>query len=104
MASKLKNIKQALEEFNVERIFWLKLSIFMVVVLLSTIWKWDFIQSYHLGWLIFTIGTSASVLWWYWTMKLIRTTLYHRKEEVDILIELVEDIKAIKNQVKDLDK
>lgn len=104
MANKLIAIKEALESFNVERVFWLKLSGFIVVLLLSTIWKWDFIQSYHLGWIIFTIGTSISVLWWYWTMKLIRTTLHHRQEEVSILIDLVEDIKAIKTQVKDLKK
>lgn len=104
MANKLTKIKQALNNFDKERVFWLKLSGFIVAILLSSIWKWELIQSHHLGWLIFTIGTSVSVVWWYWTMKLIRTTLQHRNEEVEILIDLVEDIKAIRDQVKDLKK
>lgn len=104
MASRLKNIKQALEKFDIERAFWLKLSAFVVVMILSSVWQWNFIQSHHLGWLIFTIGTTLSMLWWYWTMKLIRTTLQHRKDEVDILIDLIEDIRAIKGQVNNLKK
>jgi hypothetical protein len=102
--TKLKTIQQALDKFDTERVFWLKLSGFIVAILLSSIWQWDYIQSHHLGWFIFTVGTSVSVLWWFWTMKLIRTTLYHRSEEVNVLIGIVEDIKAIKDQVKELKK
>lgn len=104
MAHKLQTIIKALEKFDSERIFWLKLSAFVVLVILFSIFEWSLIQRYDLGWYVFAAGTTISVIWWYWTMRLIRATLSHRQEEVKVLIDLVEDIKAIKQQVNDLNK
>ena len=104
MANKLKNIIQALDTFDRQRIFWLELSVFVVLTILSVIWKWDFVQYHHLGWVLFALGTTVSVIWWYWTMKLIRLTIEHRKAEVEVLIDIVEDIRAIKGHVDDLKK
>jgi len=102
MAQKLKNILKALEQFDKERIFWLRLSALVVGMIMVSTASWNYIQGNHFGWIFFIVCTTVSMVWWYWTMKIIRTTLEHRKEEVSVLIDIVDDIKSIKIHVKEL--
>ena len=104
MAPTLLNILKKLEEFEQQRKFWLRLSAFIIVVILSITWKWDLIQINHTEWVFGSIGLSMSAVWWYWTMRVVRATISHRKDEVKILAELITDIKDIKTEVSKLKK
>jgi ABC-type bacteriocin/lantibiotic exporter with double-glycine peptidase domain len=104
MASKIEKIAQAINNIDKERIFWLRVSVFVVFVILGIIWQWNSIQLYHVQWITVSLVLSLSVCWWYWTMRLIRLTLSHRKDEVEILGEIVNDIKIIKNNITKVDK
>jgi hypothetical protein len=101
-----KLLKQHLENFKKldrQRIIWLRLSAFVVLAVLGVLWDWNDIVQYKLGWLIGACGLIISVLWWYWTMIVIRLLIQYRAEETQILFEIVDDIKLIKKEfVKDL--
>jgi hypothetical protein len=45
-------------------------------------------------------GLLLAVVWWYWTMKMVRTVIDHRVVEVEILTDIVTDIKEIAQLIK----
>ena len=102
MAPSLKKIKEDLLRFDIERKFWLMVSGFVAVAVMAIIYKWNEILSSHLVWIITSSMLTVSVLWWYWTMKVIRSVLSHRHSEIEILQDLIVDIKDIKTEVSKL--
>jgi ABC-type bacteriocin/lantibiotic exporter with double-glycine peptidase domain len=104
MDKKLNTHLQHLQAFNNQRRAWLVLSFFVVLVVTKIIYEWSAVQSYHLVWTVVTIGLSISVVWWYWAMRLIRQLIEHRKDESEILYDIVESIRDIKEEVKKLPK
>lgn len=104
MALKLNIIKQSINKLNIERKLWLVLSILVVAASVISFLSWNSIQVYHLQWVFVTSGITISMIWWFWTMRLIRIILNHRLVEIEILQEIVNDIKDIKNNVANLKK
>jgi uncharacterized membrane protein YccC len=102
MAPKLTKITKDLEKFNKERKFWLFISGFVTLMALVVSLEWDYVLSQHTVWIIVSVGLTISVIWWYWTMRIIRTVLQHRYQEVEILHDLIVDIKEIKTEVSKL--
>lgn len=100
----LSKIIEQLNEFERDRKFWLRLSAFIIIAIISIIWEWDVIQLNHTEWLFGSIGLIVSAIWWFWTMRVLRMTLEHRKDEIIILGELIADIKSIKNDVSKMQK
>jgi hypothetical protein len=104
MASKLNIIKQSISKLNIERKLWLALSGLVVAASFVLFLSWNTIQINHLQWVFVTLGITVSMIWWFWTMRLIRIILNHRLTEVEILQEIVNDIKDIKINVANLNK
>jgi hypothetical protein len=104
MASKLNIIKQSIGKLNIERKLWLILSVLVVAASVISFLGWDSIQVHHLQWVFVTSGILISMIWWFWTMRLIRIILNHRLVEIEILQEIVNDIRDIKNNVANLNK
>jgi len=104
MASKLNIIKQSIGKLNIERKLWLALSGLVVAASFVLFLGWNSIQVNHLQWVFVTLGITVSMIWWFWTMRLIRIILNHRLTEVEILQEIVNDIKDIKINVANLNK
>lgn len=104
MIPRLKKVTDDLSKIELERIFWLRLSAFVVITVLAVILKWDDIEIAHTQWIFVSAGLSLSVVWWYWTMRLIRQILQHRRDEVLILHDIVTDIKEIKSEISKLPK
>jgi hypothetical protein len=104
MAPSLEKIKADLLQFDIERKFWLLVSGFVAVAILSIIIGWNYILSNHLVWIIVSSMLTVSVLWWYWTMRVVRSVLSHRHSEVEILHDLIINIKEIKTEVSKLRK
>lgn len=92
---------QQLEKFDQQRKNWLRLSAFVVISVLGIIWDWELIKQYRLVWWFGVAGLIISVLWWYWTMIVIRLLIEHRRDETEILFEIVSDIKEIKKDIQD---
>ena len=104
MASKLNTIKQSIGKLNIERKLWLALSGLVVAASFVLFLGWNTIQMNHLQWVFVTAGVTVSMVWWFWTMRLIRIILNHRLTEVEILQEIVSDIRDIKDNVANLKK
>jgi len=96
-------IKKHIEELHIinsQRKGWLVLSAFVGVGVLGIIFGWNTVQQYHLVWLVVTGGLIISMIWWYWTMKLISHLIHYKVTESEILMDIVADIREIKNEVK----
>jgi hypothetical protein len=102
MAPSLEKIKEDLLRFDAERKFWLVISGFFSSAIITIIYRWNDILSNHLVWITTASMLTISVIWWYWTMRVIRTILSHRRSEIEILHDLIIDIKEIKTEVSKL--
>ena len=101
MIKKLEAQQENIEKFERARKFWLRISFFVVVMVNGIVFSWNTSHPSGWAWLITSLGLIVSVVWWYWTMKLIRVILNSRVHELEILKDLSQDIKSIK---KDLQK
>jgi uncharacterized membrane protein len=101
MAQQIEKINIELDQINKERIFWLRISVFVSMAVLGIIWNCN---STHINWVLLSLALGISVIWWYWTMRIIRITLDHRRTEVEILHGIIDDIKEIKTKVAELPK
>ncbi len=108
MVDKLKTGIEKLETLNKQRIIWLRLSGFVVIAILAIIFDWHYVQDTKWEFLVFSSGMILSVLWWYWTMIILRHLIEQKKAESAVIIDIVEDIREIKESVKksttDIDK
>lgn len=95
---------QKIKQFNKDRITWLRLSGFVIIAIFLTIIDWMFINNQNFNWLLISSGLLLSAIWWYWTMKLVRELLNHKTTEIEILSEIILDIKEIKKDIKNIDQ
>ena len=100
----MKNHIETLKKFDQERKSWLVLSAFVAVGILGIIFGWNAVQTNHLIWVVSSLGLIIAVIWWHWTMRLIRHLIEHKIFEAVILQDIVEDIRHIKDEVKNLPK
>lgn len=100
MDSKILNNLKSLNNLNRERVFWLRMSAFVVIVSLLTVFNWTFLIKNNLIWLIGGGGILIAVIWWYWTMSIIRKLIGFKTVETEIMSELISDIKDIKQDVR----
>ena len=98
----MKNHIKKLQKFDQERKSWLALSVVVAVGVLGINFGWNAVQTNHLIWVVASLGLIVAVVWWYWTMRLIRHLIESKLIESKILQEIVEDIRHIKDEVKNL--
>jgi uncharacterized membrane protein YhaH (DUF805 family) len=103
MESRLKKHLDKLHSFDNERKGWLALSGFVVTAVIGIIFSWKTVIDYHLLWVIISGGFTLLVIWWYWTMVIVRHMIESKTSEYIILHEIIESIKEIKEDVKNLD-
>ena len=99
MENKLKKHIKELRQIDRERRGWLYLSGFAVVASLGIIFGWSHILESRLAWEMASIGLTIAVVWWYWTMIIIRHIIQYRVEETEILQSIVIDVRSIKEEV-----
>lgn len=95
----LKHLEE-LRIFERQRLMWLRLSgfVFFTVVLIIADYLW--VGQKDLYWPLFPIGLVLTVTWWYWTMKIIRSLIRYRETELEIMKELLTDIKEVKQGIR----
>ena len=105
MNKKLQKHIEDLHQIDNQRKGWLVLSAFVSAAVLGIIFGWNWVREYHLIWIIVSAGLTVSVVWWYWTMRLIRHLIQYKVTESEILHDIVQDIRYIRNKViKPVDK
>jgi ABC-type bacteriocin/lantibiotic exporter with double-glycine peptidase domain len=101
MENKLFKHKENLTAFNKQRKLWVLLSVFVVLAISDIIFNWSAVTTGRIVWVFILAGLLVSIVWWYWTMKIIRQLIDHRVEESEILLEVVRDIQDIKKEVNE---
>lgn len=89
-----------LQSLNRERIFWLRISAFVVFSFFLVVFNWTKILESDLLWIIVGSGVFICILWWYWTMSIIRKLISFKTLETEIMSELITDIKAVRTDIK----
>jgi hypothetical protein len=102
MERKVYKHQKALQAFDRQRKAWLMLSALVTIAVGKIIFSWATIEDLHIMWVLVSAGLLVSVLWWYWTMRLIRELIQHQKEEVELFNDVVECIREIQKEVKNL--
>ena len=96
MVDHLKKYNEECEEFERQRLAWLRISGFVAIAVLLVIADWGYVQNEKYLWVLFSIGTTVSAIWWYWTMIVIRRMLSHQRAITDIMVEMFTDVKEVK--------
>lgn len=94
-----------LNEINEHRQRWLLASsiVYVGIILIIFAWDWlDSIGSKSVWWVIVSLMLILSINWWFWTMKVIRRFIHHRHYEVDLIVNIMHDIREVKEDVKQL--
>lgn len=107
MLTKLKKIVKEIEEFEQDRIFWLRLSGFICFIVSTMIIMWNIIITEHMRWVFESFGMLVAVCWWYWIMKLVRSNIKQRRIITDMLKVVLTDSNSLKDDNKnnkDIDK
>lgn len=89
-----------LNKLNTERKSWLMISGFIIISILGIIFDWNGIVLCRLQYAFVGAGLIISVVWWFWTMRLIRLLINHRIAEAETLREILTDIKSIRQEIK----
>lgn len=101
MVKKLEQGLAQLEKLNRQRIIWLRLSGFVVIAILTLFVDWHYIQENRkLEFLVISSGIILSVLWWYWTMIILKNMIEQKKAESDAIIGVIQEVREIKEMVK----
>jgi K+/H+ antiporter YhaU regulatory subunit KhtT len=96
MINEVQKHRDALAKLERQRILWLRLSAFVAAVVLAVVLQWNTIHGSKLQWIITSAGLTISVVWWYWTMSVIRQIITFRINEAKVLANIVGDVQDIK--------
>ena len=97
-----KKLRQHIEELHIidsQRKGWLVLSAFVSSGILGIIFGWNSVQEHRLVWVVVSLGLIISVIWWYWTMRLVRHLIHYKETESEILTDIVKEIRYIKKEI-----
>jgi hypothetical protein len=89
-----------LKRIEIQRRWWLMLSAVVTSTIGYIIFEWQTVHDLKLGWAIVSLSLILAVVWWYWTMRVIRCFINFRKEETEILMDIVREVREIKDQVR----
>lgn len=81
------------------RKIWMILSAGVVATVIGMIFSWDYIFQTKFIWFTTSMGLVISMVWWYWTMRLIRYLVHYKATEALILEEIIREIQIIKQEV-----
>ena len=88
-----------LYQINEYRKIWMFLSAGVVITVIGMIVCWDYIFQSKFIWFTTSMGLLISMVWWYWTMRLIRYLIHYKATEAIILEEIIREIRLIKQEV-----
>lgn len=103
----LEDYNQRIKNIRLQKRSWLAVSISFVIILLTLVLEWgniSAVNSTYLWVFTFAVLILTSIVWWFWTMRIMSTFLNHRKQEIMILEEIVVDIKQMKRDIEKLKK
>jgi len=101
------NSNNFIRNYLIQKKSWIRFSIFFVILILLAILEWEQIMNLKyqpVQFFIFGFFIIVSVIWWYWTMSMIKKLLTMRQLEVKILEDLVKDINQVKKDIQNINQ
>lgn len=92
-----------IKKYEKQRKLWMFLSVVFVSFILGIAIEWQHLVELNRIdiWLtIVAILVITGMAWWYWTMHVLKNILSERQGEIELLIDVTNDIKTIKEEVK----
>jgi hypothetical protein len=99
MEQKINQQIKKLKNLDIERKGWLMVSGFIIISILGIIFDWNTVMVFKLQYALVGAGLIISVVWWFWTMRIIRLLINHRIVETETLKEILIDIKSIRREI-----
>lgn len=99
MHSLVKENLKKIDDLEKERIFWLKISAFVVFISTLMIFNWKYFVQAELIFTVTSIGIFITIIWWYWTMNIIKKLIQIKLSETLLLDELTSTTKDIKEKI-----
>lgn len=96
---------QDLVQLDQQRKRWLIASSFVYSAIIILIFTWDWLDGLgekSVWWVVVSLMLVLSINWWYLTMRMIRRFMNHRSIEVGLILNIMEDLREIKQDVKKL--
>jgi hypothetical protein len=90
-----------LQELEAQTALWIVLGIGAAIIYPILFFSWDFISSLNLIIPLLVIAASGTIVWWFWTMKIIFTVLKLQKNEHMSFQEIVKEIKEIREEIRE---
>jgi hypothetical protein len=87
--------------YEKQRIFWLRISGFIAVVILLIIAEWKMINNTTLEWFLVSAGLTIMLIWWYWSMMIIRRLLLHKKITLKLILDLSDDFDEMAKKIRE---
>ena len=87
--------------YEKQRIFWLRISGFVAVVILLIIAEWKMINNTTVEWFLVSAGLTIMLIWWYWTMMIIRRLLLHKKITFKLILDLSDDFDEMAKKIRE---
>jgi hypothetical protein len=88
-----------LKKIDNQRKAWLLLSALVIVAVSFIIFNASRLEEFRILWVVGSLGIVLAVVWWFWTMRIVNKVISHRTEEINILIELNNNVKGIKEDI-----
>ena len=97
----VRKFQQDVEKFEKQRTYWLVFSfcISVFLVLLFLFWKELGNLHGHLQHSIGFLGIALTVVWWYWTMYLVKKLIDYQKSMIYILSDINNEVKYVKDDI-----
>ena len=101
------NSNNFIKRYFTQKKLWMGFSFIFVILILLAILEWEQIMNLKyqpVQFFIFGFFIIVSVIWWYWTMSMIKKLLTMRQLEVKILEDLVKDINQVKKDIQNINQ
>jgi len=100
MKEKLATHIKELELIDKHRQKWTILGAGTVVTVIFILIDWEILQKHHLLWAALSFGIILGAAWWYWTMRMIKSLLLIKHNEITVLSDLNDAITDIRTELK----
>jgi ABC-type thiamin/hydroxymethylpyrimidine transport system permease subunit len=97
MANSKNKILQALET---QTAVWIVLGAVALILYPIVFLNWDLISSFRLTIPLAALAIAGTMLWWFWTMRIILAIIRIQKEEDKSFGEIIKELKEIRSEIQ----
>jgi len=100
---KIQAFLNKIKKYEKQRQLWMLLSVVFVSFILGIAVEWQQLVRLNIFeiWLaISSVLIITGICWWYWTMHVLKNILSERHGEIELLVDVSNDIRTIKEEVK----